>query len=245
MLFLVVIVLVLWLVVALLRWAVTGDAEPPAEEQGAALAGASQLASPSPEPEPEPDPVTQVNVSTSAKKCDPQRVVVAPTVASGQTARDPVRVDLGVTTTQGSACTLALEASDVIAVIQHKSKPVWDAAVCRTALIDDPIVVSPGWITSVSIEWSGRYSGSACSDKDEYVEPGKYRLRIATLGGEPSETAFTLNPAEKEANADADDSGDSVKNKEKSDNKTKDDKTKDGKTKKDREDGKENEQDQG
>ena len=69
-------------------------------------------------------------------------------------------------------CTLDPADADLVAVISSGDTAVWDSAVCRSALLEDPVSLSPGWSTSVATSWSGRGSGPACSAKEGWANDG-------------------------------------------------------------------------
>ena len=101
----------------------------------------------------------------------------------------------GVAVVTDSTASLDPADADLVAVISSGDTAVWDSAVCRSALLEDPVSLSPGWSTSVATSWSGRGSGPACSAKEGWASPGTYTLRIGTLGGEPGSAKFRLGQA--------------------------------------------------
>lgn len=138
------------------------------------------------------DGETTVSLASSGTACDAEDVRIVPSVRPDQRAGEPVDVDLIVSTTSTKACTLTLRPNDVLAVISAGSTAVWDSSVCKTSLVTDPIGLSPGWSTVASVRWSGRGSGGGCSPREGYASPGRYTMRVGTLGGEPGATTFRL-----------------------------------------------------
>jgi hypothetical protein len=187
-----------WAVVTF--WPGGGDEDP--TPVAAPTARASGTASTTPTAAPAPtqaaQSAVQVALTTSSEPCDPELVRITPTVPADQRARAAVRIELLVSTTATQGCTLDPDESDLVAVISSGDTAVWDSGVCRSALLKDPVALSPGWSTTVATTWSGRGSGPACSSKEGWASPGKYTLRIGTLGGEPGAARFTLaQPAPK------------------------------------------------
>ena len=133
-----------------------------------------------------------VNLTSGTAACDPEQVRVSPAVRSGQYAGSAVTVAMTVSTTGKEACVLSAKAADLLVVISANKKPVWDSSVCKTALLDKPVSVSPRWATVVQTTWSGRGSGPNCSPKEGFTSPGAYVIKSATLGGEPGQDAFRL-----------------------------------------------------
>lgn len=143
--------------------------------------------------------VVPVSLQTSADACDPTNLKITPWVHSGQLVGGPVNVVLLVSTLDGSACTYTPTSENLLAVVDAAKAPVYDSSVCKTAFIPEPVAVPAGWGTTVSVEWTGRGSGSACSAKEGFASPGSYTLKIGTFGGEPGESTFTLGAQPKPA----------------------------------------------
>jgi hypothetical protein len=134
-------------------------------------------------------------------------------------------MNLTVSSTARKPCTFTATSADVLVVISAGKTPIWDSTVCKTALLDEPVQLSPGWSTVVPVEWSGRGSGPACSSKEGWATPGRYTVQIGTLGGEPGKARFTLEQPEKEPKPDDDEKKDGGK--KKSGEKSEDEKTSD------------------
>ena len=75
---------------------------------------------------------------------------------------------------------------------------------CRSSLLDVPVPLAAGWSTMVSVQWSGRRSGTGCSSDEPAAGAGTYTVKLGTLGGEPGEAAFSLQPEGASAEADQD-----------------------------------------
>jgi hypothetical protein len=136
--------------------------------------------------------VVQVTLVSATRSCDPEKIRMTPTVEPGQFTKAPVKIGLVVSSTEKTACTLTPAGADMVAVISANKTAIWDSTVCKVALLDGPVSVSPQWASLVTATWSGRGSGAKCSTKEGYAAPGTYTVQVGTLGGEPGKTTFTL-----------------------------------------------------
>lgn len=136
--------------------------------------------------------IVRVTLVSASRACDPEKIRMTPTVEPGQFTKAPVKISLVVSSTEKTACTLKPADADMVAVISANKTPIWDSTVCKAALLDDPVSVSPQWASLVTATWSGRGSGSTCSSKEGYASPGTYAVQVGTLGGEPGKATFTL-----------------------------------------------------
>lgn len=137
--------------------------------------------------------IIDVTLVSASRPCDPEKIRMTPTVVPGQFTKAPVTIGLVVSSTEKTACTLTPEHADMVAVISANKTAIWDSTVCKTALLDQPVSVSPQWASLVTATWSGRGSGGKCSTKEGYATPGTYSVQVGTLGGEPGKTTFTLD----------------------------------------------------
>jgi hypothetical protein len=181
------------------------------------------VSAPTPSPTPSPTPTdgtTTVALSTGTAACDSESIRITPSVPDGQKTRGPVDIDFTISSTSKKPCTFTALSSDLLVVISAGKTAIWDSTVCKTALLDDPVKLSPGWSTVVPVEWSGRGSGPACSKKEGWATPGRYTVQVGTLGGEPGKAKFTLRPAPKPEKSDekkADEKTDENQDEKKSD----------------------------
>lgn len=136
--------------------------------------------------------IVRVTLVSASRACDPEKIRMTPTVVPGQFTKAPVKIGLVVSSTEKTACTLSPEDADLVAVISANKTAIWDSTVCKTALLDEPVSVSPHWASLVTATWSGRGSGAKCSSKEGYATPGTYSVQVGTLGGEPGKATFTL-----------------------------------------------------
>lgn len=179
------VIALVWLV---LRF-VGGDDEPEAKPTTKATATATAA----PTVTAPVNGVVQVTLVSATRSCDPEKIRMTPTVEPGQFTKGPVTIGLVVSSTEKTACTLTPAGADMVAVISANKTAIWDSTVCKTALLDEPVAVSPQWASLVTATWSGRGSGSKCSTKEGYASPGTYTVQVGTLGGEPGKTSFTLD----------------------------------------------------
>jgi hypothetical protein len=136
--------------------------------------------------------IVRVTLVSASRSCDPEKIRMTPTVEPGQFTKAPVKIGLVVSSTEKTACTLTPADADMVAVISANKTAIWDSTVCKVALLDEPVSVSPQWASLVTATWSGRGSGSKCSAKEGYATPGTYAVQVGTLGGEPGKASFTL-----------------------------------------------------
>lgn len=148
-----------------------------------------------------------VELTTDDEQCQAEDVRVSPSVPEDQTAADDVDVQLTVGNTGDEACTFEPDEAELLAVIESGDDTVWDSTACDHALLAENVSIPAGFARVVDVTWSGRRSGSDCSEDNDRVEPGKYKLKIATLGGEPAQTAFTLDPDTEDEDSDDGDDG--------------------------------------
>lgn len=178
----------------LLAWAALrlwpGDSDERRVSAPAPTAVPTKTAEPAPT-----DGTTTVALASGSSACDPESIRMTPSVADGQTVRQAVTIDLSIGSTSTKPCTFTADSTDLLVVISAGKTAIWDSTVCKTALLTDPVKLAPGWSTLVPAEWSGRGSGPACSAKEGWATPGRYTIQVGTLGGEPGQTKFTLDPA--------------------------------------------------
>lgn len=200
------------------------------DERPVAATAPTATASPTPEPAPT-DGTTTVALSSGPTACDSESIRVTPAVPDGQRTRGSVDIDLTVSSTSKKPCTFTARKSDLLVVINAGKTPIWDSTVCKAALLTDPVQLSPGWSTVAPVEWSGRGSGPACSDKEGYATPGRYTVKIGTLGGEPGQAKFTLTappkPKDDEKKSDEEKTDQEKSDQEKSDDEKKSEKSDD------------------
>lgn len=207
---LLVLLLVIGLIVLAVRWLwPNGDGSEADDPTPTPTPTQTDAVDPTPGPTEESASPRSVQLDTATEDCDPTLISMRPSVAD-QEAGGPVTIHLSIATAQENACTLELEPDDVIATIGSDGNKIWDSTPCETALLEEPVTVTPGWVTNVAVEWSGQRSGSNCTGGEEFVNAGDYGIQVATRGGEPGRTGITLTePPEPEPEDEEDDEGSS------------------------------------
>lgn len=149
--------------------------------------------SPTQEPSsvPKENGIVPVNLPAPKAKCDPSTVRTTPSVEPGTYAGGAVVIRLTFSTTGTEACTLDVGKKDLLLQVSSGDDPVWTGAKCGEVSIDS-LVLQPSWGTATEVSWNGRESSKGCDGAGDYVEPGKYSVRSALLGGEPGQAAMTL-----------------------------------------------------
>ena len=179
------VIALVWLVLRFVGGGDEPDTKPTAQAPVATTTAAPTVAAPV-------NGVVQVTLVSASRACDPEKIRMTPTVEPGQFTKAPVKIGLVVSSTEKTPCTLTPADADMVAVISANKTAIWDSTVCKVALLDDPVSISPQWASLVTATWSGRGSGSKCSAKEGYATPGTYTVQVGTLGGEPGKVKFTL-----------------------------------------------------
>jgi hypothetical protein len=212
LLLLAVLILIVWL--GLHFWPDSSDERP--------VSAPAPTATPSATPKPAPtDGTTTVALSSDAAACNPESIRITPSVPDHQHTRGPVDIDLTISSTAKTPCTFTAVSTDLLVVISAGKTAIWDSTVCKTALLTEPVKLSPSWSTVVPAEWSGRGSGRACSKEEGWATPGRYTVQIGTLGGEPGKARFTITPPKDDTKSDEKKSDDKKSDDKKSDDKRK------------------------
>lgn len=146
--------------------------------------------------------------------CDPEDVVVTPSVESAVAGRD-VTVSLSLQTIKAEACNWQVGARRVTLKITDGDDEVWSTRHCPRAMPQEAVVVRRIVATVVELTWNARFSDDDCPRATDWVQAGDYTVTAAAYRGEPASTDFTLvNPpaetvtAEPEPERDGDRRGD-------------------------------------
>jgi len=128
--------------------------------------------------------------------CDPEDLTVETRVTREPNDGD-VRIPLVLHGKQ-AACTFSASSDSIVAKIVSGDDFIWSSQHCPTIQARDVVVRSARGV-KVTLVWSGRRSDPECSASTDWADVGDYHLIVATLGGEPSDTQFTLTrpPAER------------------------------------------------
>lgn len=165
------------------------------------------------------DGTVDIELTHDSQACDPEDVIISPSVPSDQHAGHDVDIQFSLSNTADEACLFDPKKAELLTVISSNKKAVWDSTVCKSALLDKKVPLAAEFATVVDATWSGRGSGSDCDEKNNFAGSGDYVLKVATLGGEPGKASFELKDKPKK------------KDSEKKDSDTKDSKKKDSKKK--------------
>lgn len=121
--------------------------------------------------------------------CDPDKVTVTP--VGGQRANDGrVGMILAVGTSE-EACTFTFSPESVVVKIESGADSIWSSQQCSVLPTQD-LVVRAAKPAAATFIWNGHRSDAACSRSTAWAQPGTYHVIAATLGGEPTDTAFEL-----------------------------------------------------
>jgi hypothetical protein len=128
--------------------------------------------------------------------CDPEDLTVEARVTREPNDGD-VRIPLVLHGKQ-AACTFSVSSRSIVAKIVSGDDFIWSSQQCPTIKPRDVVVRSARGV-KVTVVWSGRRSDPECSASTNWADVGDYHLIVATLGGEPTDTQFTLTrpPAER------------------------------------------------
>ena len=145
----------------------------------------------------------EVALAADDRSCDPEKVRITPSIPLDQTSGSAVTIDLAVSSTETTPCTLQPADAELIAVISANDTAVFDSTLCTSrsgggSLLTDPVqLAGGGWATIAPTTWSGRGSGRSCGSAENYAGPGRYTVQVGTLGGEPGKATFALEAAPK------------------------------------------------
>jgi hypothetical protein len=123
--------------------------------------------------------------------CAASDVAVVPDVKDTH-AFSAVPLRIGLTSTGEQACTFQFSADSVALRVTSGEDLIWETLHCAGALPEESVEVRPGWLSYVTVDWSGRRGSEGCGDGGDYAEPGYYWAEAAAIGGEPARSQFEL-----------------------------------------------------
>ncbi len=136
--------------------------------------------------------------------CDPEDVVVTPTIEGAVAGRD-VTIALSMQTVESEACNWKVDPRRVTVKITDGDDEVWSTRQCPRAVPAQEVVVRRIVATVVELTWNARFSDDDCPRATDWVEQGDYTVTAAAYRGEPVSTDFTLvNPAAETVTAEPD-----------------------------------------
>lgn len=129
-------------------------------------------------------------LAPSAGTCKPSDVAITPDVQDTD-AFDDVPLRLGLSSTGDDACTFGFGPDTVALQVTSGDDAIWGSVACRRALEQQSVVVRPGWLTYVTVDWTGRRGTEGCGNGG-FARPGYYWAEAAAVGGEPHRSQFEL-----------------------------------------------------
>jgi hypothetical protein len=123
--------------------------------------------------------------------CQPSAVSIVPDVED-TAASAPVPLRLGLSTSGAQACTFEFGPDSVALRVTSGDDLIWESLKCPSAIEEQSVVVRPGWLSYVEIDWSGRRASQGCAQTGDFAAPGYYWAEAAALGGEPQRSQFEL-----------------------------------------------------
>ncbi|HEX2177211.1 MAG TPA: hypothetical protein VHG70_15000 [Nocardioidaceae bacterium] len=123
--------------------------------------------------------------------CQPSAVSIVPDVED-TAASAPVPLRLGLSTSGAQACTFEFGPDSVALRVTSGDDLIWESLKCPSAIEEQSVVVRPGWLGYVEIDWSGRRASEGCAQTGDFAAPGYYWAEAAALGGEPQRSQFEL-----------------------------------------------------
>lgn len=124
--------------------------------------------------------------------CDPADVRITPRIV-GAVAGQSVTIGLSLQTVQSEACYFRVGSDKVTLKITRGGKEIWTSRECPGAVPSQSVVVRHVVATVVPMTWDARESDSSCSHRRSWLMPADhFKVEASTLGGEPSETDFSL-----------------------------------------------------
>ncbi|RLV50470.1 hypothetical protein D9V37_00280 [Nocardioides mangrovicus] len=165
----------------------TGTTSPtPSAAPGSTSSAGSASATPTPTALAAP-----TSVPTGA--CSDDEITVTPAVTS-VTGGGDVALAMNLTTTTSSACTWKVSANAMVVAISKGQTRLWSTQDCSSAVPTQDVIVRPSdeQPTQVQLTWGGRRSTTGCASGQAWVDPGRYTITAASLGGEPERASFEV-----------------------------------------------------
>ncbi len=136
---------------------------------------------PSPPPPAEPDGA-----------CAPSDITLVPSVADTYRVGDSPDIRLLLQTTGRPACTFQPSRSNLVVEVTDDNGAIWTTDDCHAAIAPSTLVVRAAEQTVYHVPWSGLRSNRWCGDGARRAVAGTYQVLAAVLGGEPSQSQFSL-----------------------------------------------------
>lgn len=150
--------------------------------------------------------------TVTPQPCRPADITVSPSVdQASAVAQNPVEIVLAVSVKAAAPCTWSMSSDTaVMKVNAHEwdraisgignpdSGDVWSSQRCDMAIPVSELLLDPATATPVSVTWlpypaeGSDETSHYCPGTSKWMEPGKFTVYAAALGGEPSSFDFRL-----------------------------------------------------
>ena len=188
--------------------AATSTAGPTGDPTSGSPSGS--IESPSSERAAPSEPATPV----TPEACRPSDITLTPSVdPAAAFAESPVAIALSVSVSAPGPCTWTVSAETAVVKINSQKvdraisgienpEPgdVWTTQRCEAAISPSDLLLDPATPAPVSVTWitypaeGSDEASHYCPGTSQWMEPGKYTVYAAALGGEPSSADFRLRP---------------------------------------------------
>ncbi len=125
-------------------------------------------------------------------ECAPSDIALTPSVADTYRAGDSPDIRLLLQTTGRPACVFQPTPANLVVEVTDADGPVWTTDDCHAAIAPSTLVVRAAQQTVYHVAWSGLRSNRWCGNGARLAPAGAYQVLAAVLGGEPSQSQFSL-----------------------------------------------------
>jgi len=125
-------------------------------------------------------------------ECAPSDITIAPSVADTYRVGDSPDIRLLLQTTGRPACTFQPSRSNLVVEVTDDNGVIWTTDHCHAAIALSTLVIRAAEQTVYHVPWSGLRSNRWCGDGARRAVAGTYQVLAAVLGGEPSQSQFSL-----------------------------------------------------
>ena len=125
--------------------------------------------------------------------CSDADIVATPVITSAPGGSDiPIQVNLR--TTFAEACTWRASPETMTVTITSGDDYIWSTRECPVGIPPQDVVIRQAVDTPLVVTWSAKRSDATCSPRTQFALPGFYHVKVAALGGEPTDVQFELVP---------------------------------------------------
>jgi hypothetical protein len=195
------------LLVVVIAQVLGGSSDDTGEEQARVVSsevtGAQTPAPSEDEADPEDSPAPGAK-GKKRKKVAPAPVLAEPTgdctdsdiVATPDLKKAPggskVPITVNLRTREAEACTWEVSPETFTVTITSGSDHIWSSRECPASIPTQEVVVRRVVDAPVEVTWHARRSDATCSRFTDWAMPGYYHVKVAALGGEPTDVQFRL-----------------------------------------------------